>query len=194
MNLSLIKFFCGFLVLKLLLLTAGCSEASTTEPEDIPGELLNYDGVNITAPVLTAGRYEGAARFPASRMSGFAGRELIQVRFYTVQRPNQCTVKIYGRLNNQNPGDLLYSAPVSTSENSWNVHNLPTPLPLTGEEIWISIELVLSSNLATLGCDPGPAVTNGDWLYDNSDSDWIPLSQRTTIDINWNIRGVVSEN
>jgi hypothetical protein len=33
---------------------------------------------------------------------------------------------------------------------------------------------------------------NGDWLYATSDRAWTPLSQRSSISINWNIRAVVN--
>jgi len=43
----------------------------------------------------------------------------------------------------------------------------------------------------TVGCDPGPAVPDGDWLYSSADGQWMALSQRFRVSINWNIRGTV---
>ncbi|NBC09496.1 MAG: hypothetical protein GVY26_20080, partial [Bacteroidetes bacterium] len=45
----------------------------------------------------------------------------------------------------------------------------------------------------SIGCDAGPNQSNGDWLYDSNDSQWLPYTDRTPESINWNIRGELTE-
>jgi len=71
------------------------------------------------------------------------------------------------------------------------MHTLAQPVRLTSNEVWISLEFSHPARQATIGCDPGPAVQDGDWLFATSDGQWQTLRQRTTISINWNIRGVL---
>jgi hypothetical protein len=51
----------------------------------------------------------------------------------------------------------------------------------------------LNNEDATIGCDAGPAVANGDWIVSSVDNDWKTYRDFTnaTVSINWNIRGQV---
>lgn len=169
-----------------------CTEASVA-PENGDEALLHYDKDQASSPILAAGRYEAAARFTNAQIGVRAGRTLAEIHFYIATKPATCTVKIYGAQNMSMPGSLLYSAEVSaaTQANSWNAHQLTQTITLPSNDIWISIEFSHTARQATIGCDPGPAVQDGDWLFAASDSQWQTLRQRTTIDINWNIRGVL---
>lgn len=168
-----------------------CNEKSTNP--DPPTELtLHYDKEQDASPSLDASRYEAAARFTSTQIGNLAGRDLIEVHYYLANKPETCRVKIYGQNSANQPGSVLYSAEVTSATQTpqWNVHKLTQAVKLTSEDIWISIEFSHSARQATIGCDPGPAVPNGDWLYSMADGAWRPLSQRTSISINWNIRGV----
>lgn len=183
-----------FLICLIILFVAGCSEDSVITPELESGEaFLNYDGDNLSSPNLEADTYEAAARFTAAATGNAANARLLEVYYYVVQMPATCRVKVYGPNSAGEPGELLYNADVlsNTSSQGWNVHELSSPLTLSGDDLWISIEFSHSDTRAVLGCDPGPAAMDGDWLFANSDNNWIPLNTRTNIDINWNIRGVV---
>lgn len=164
--------------------------------EDTPqSALLNYGGENLSAPPLDEGRHEGAALFTAAQTKALTGGKLVEVQYYIKDLPAACEVRVYSAGSAAAPGALLYTADVtaSTTGNSWNTHRLQTPVAITGDALWISIGFANGKNQRTLGCDPGPAVQNGDWLFSAADNSWKPLVERVpTISINWNIRGGVS--
>ena len=186
------------LVLTLLFLSVAlmsCSEESImTNEGNVSESSLRYDQGQLSSPFLDPGNYEAAARFTAVQIGNLAGREITEIHYYIANKPENCKVKIYGPQSAAMPGSLVYSAEVTsaTQANQWNVHKLTQGVKLAAEDIWISIEFSHSTRQATIGCDPGPAVKDGDWLYATSDSVWTPLGQRTTISINWNIRGIVN--
>ncbi len=170
-----------------------CTENKVVPPENDEDALLHYDKEQDSSPFLNGGRYEAAARFTNVQIGTRAGRTLAAIQFYIANKPATCTVKVYGAQNASMPGSLLYSADVSaaTQANSWNTHQLTQSLALPSTDVWISIEFSHTARQATLGCDPGPAVQDGDWLFAASDGQWQTLRARTTININWNIRGVL---
>lgn len=158
-------------------------------------DTLHLDGENQSAPILPAGIYEAAARFDANLTSEYTGRKLESVSFFMGEIPAACVVKIYDEGTPEEPGALLYSADVRSQLSSidWNEHFLSDPVEITGKDLWIAIRVAHNGDLQSVGCDTGPAVTDGDWLFQNSDNDWLPLRQRLPININWNIRGHVGE-
>lgn len=179
----------------LLLFSTGC------DPENISGEpeilaplvALNYDGRNQDAPNLPSGNFEAAIRIPSSDLSDLQGRKLIEVYYYIREIPSSCTIKVYKKSDSNAPVEQVYST-ATTSElkaNAWNKHILTSPVEITNDDLWLSVKVGHTQDTRSIGCDPGPAVENGDWLFDGSDNEWLPLSDRSQISINWNIRGVV---
>lgn len=158
---------------------------------------FHYDGENVSAPFLEPGVWEAAARFPSSTTSEFQGKSLEEVEFYILERPDACALHIYGEGTDRLPGNLLYSASLTNgiNANSWHIHPLDTPLPITGEDLWITIIVTHNSEMASVGCDDGPANNDGDWTYFSEDGEWFALRTRTgnQVNINWNIRGYVGE-
>ena len=185
------KALCLFALLSCALLH--CTENKVVPPENYEDTLLHYDKDQDSAPFLNGGKYEAAARFTSAQIGTRAGRTLSEIQFYLASKPATCVVKIYGAQNTSMPGSLLYSANVSatTQANSWNMHQLTQTILLPSNDIWISIEFSHTARQATIGCDPGPAVQDGDWLFAANDGQWQTLRARTTININWNIRGVL---
>lgn len=177
------------------LLMFSCQEDPVNNEPDInaPFVALNYDGSNQDAPLLPTGNYEAAIYFPASELNDLTGGKLIEVYYYIRELPASCTIKIYSKTSDSSPVELEYSAATGSDllPNTWNKHILSTPVEITGEDIWIAVSLGHGADTRSIGCDPGPAVSGGDWLFDSGDGNWIPLSQRAGISINWNIRGVV---
>jgi hypothetical protein len=189
------KAFFPCLLAALLTLAACDNEAPDNEPTPGPGqEMLNYDGPNADAPQLPGNTYEGAIRLPASRLAAYGGYELAEVYYYLKDQPSSCTVKVYLGTQNGSPDSLIYSA-VTTSQaaaDAWNRHTLSTPLALGGQDLWIAVKFFHGGTQATLGCDPGPAQADGDWLLDSADGQWRPLVERApSISINWNIRAII---
>jgi len=58
---------------------------------------------------------------------------------------------------------------------------------LKNEDIWLSIAFKLTFSSKTVGCDLGPALPDGDWIYKSSTGNWSPL-HISAQDINWTIR------
>jgi hypothetical protein len=182
----------GVLVLSL----ANCDEEKKNAPVDpgpLPPGTLHYDSGNLSAPSLAAGTYEAGARFTSTQIGTMAGRKLIEVRYFIFTPAEVCSVKVYGPSSASEPGAALYAADVTNDAqgNQWNTHTLAQPVTLASTDLWICVEFSNSVGQPTVGCDPGPAVQDGDWLHSSADGEWKPLSQRFGISINWNIRGIV---
>jgi len=176
----------------LLLLTAACSK----EDENLPD--FQYDRDNNTAPFFEPGTYEAAARFTPAQTNPFSGSTLTDIEFFILNLPDECEVKVYGPGTATSPGDLLYSANVGASlnSNSWNTHTLDKPIAITGEDLWLSVRVIHGSRTNSIGCDLGPAKSNGDWYFEEvGNGEWLTYRTYTQeiVNINWNIRGYASE-
>ncbi len=181
----------------LTLLACAVIFASSCKKDDpIPGEAtLKYDNPNATGPLLEAGFHELAVYFPSNMMGQYRDWSLTEVTWYMGGFPDSCVVKIYEEGSGDTPGALLYENDVTgtTVVNQWQEHLLPTPLTVSGDGIWISIALRHDTEKQSIGCDSGPNQTNGDWLYKESDQQWLTYVQRTSESVNWNIRAIVEE-
>ena len=179
----------------LLVLSLFAFAACTGNGPDVDPEftVLNYDDGNQDAPELPAGTYEGGARFLSNLMTDFTGDQLIEVQYYLKNVPKSGEIRIYSGSRNSGPRDLLYieNVTIGREEDSWNIHTLTDPITLNGDDLWIVYRFSHDQNLRVLGCDPGPASENGDWLWDSFDGLWRPLGQRSSLSINWNIRAVI---
>jgi len=154
---------------------------------------LSYDGANVIAPELPEGVYESGALFPEGFSGNEAGNQLLEIEYYILQLPRTAELRVYSGGSNQ-PEKLIYSKAVTAEINqeSWNTHVLETPVILDGEDLWVMLNYQQTGLARTLGCDDGAAVTNGDWHYDSFENEWLPLSEQSSIDINWNIRAKVN--
>ena len=154
---------------------------------------LHLDGANQSAPFLASGSHEAAVRFTSNETSQYSGRFLELVEFYLLELPNQCEVLVYDQGTNSEPGTLLYSASLSgdLQSRSWNTHRLANPVEISGTDLWICVRVTHNAEVPSIGCDPGPAKENGDWMRSSDDNLWRPFRSRTNqaVDINWNIRG-----
>ena len=188
------KFFLFALLGLFLASLTSCEEEDpiSSGPEIDPiYEVFNYDGPNDDAPQLIDNvNFEAAVRFAPSRLAPVKNGKIAEIHFYIKNLPNTAAVKIYSSRGGTRPGTLLYEADVlnSLSSNSWNKHVLAEELFIGDDDIWIAIAFSHINTREVVGCDPGPATINGDWLFDELDGQWLPLSQRSIININWNIR------
>ena len=180
-----------------VLLFTSCEENDLTPSPVIEPPLvtINYDDDNLTAPLLPGNTFEAAVKFTSSETGEVKGGKLIEVYYYLLEQPSSCAIKVYQKSSANGPEVLLYSEATTNeiSPQSWNKHTLSTPVDIGDDDIWIAVRLQHAGNQQTIGCDPGPAHPNGDWLFDSADGEWRKMNERSSneVNINWNIRGVV---
>lgn len=183
------------LLICLIAFSSACdrTEVPTTVIPGVTADLLRYDGPNVGAPFLPQGNYEAGVRFLAKDLQSMTNYKLTEVQLFIADIPDSCIVNIYRGSILDEPEELIYSKNITSSLDvgDWHLHELPEDIPLTNEDIWITVSLEHGRSMGSLGCDPGRAQENGDWLFDDFDGLWTPLTIRTgsQIDINWNIRG-----
>jgi len=175
--------------------TAANKHNNSYSPNNTEATTLRWDsGVNDDAIGLTnGGTFEVSASFPASMMAAYAGQSLTQVIIYINDVPSPCVLKIYDQGTPTTPGTLLYSETLSVTGTSWNTITLATPVPITGNDIWVGYEVTHTASTYPAGCDAGPAVINGDWIA--LSGAWQRLYDATggSINVNWNIAAVVEQ-
>lgn len=165
---------------------------------DDGSEELNFDGDNFSAPILVPGVHECAARFIPALLEDFAGRQIVAINYFMKELPDEAEIKIYGESGPSEPGAVLYSRDITNEmqANSWNLHTVSSPITLNGiEDLWISIKVVHFSDKCSVGCDEGPADTNGDFYFSEFNNFWTSFRSATNQEtsINWNIRAVLDE-
>ena len=174
-----------------------CSACGSDGP-DVSGDriVLSYDGENVTAPTLGAGYFEFAVRFPTMLTDNAIGKSIEQVSFYLYDAPQYLAISISNDLTSTLPDDVLFRQQITAPRtNSWNTITLSQPFEITGEPIWVRIEIEQNDILQTVGCDAGPNRRNGDWLYDEDTNTWESFLDRTgqAESVNWNIKAILSE-
>ncbi len=156
--------------------------------------LLSYDAANNDAPLLQAGTYLGAVRFPASSFSDHTGETLEAIDYYLKDVPTSGEIVVFTGGTSSVPGTEVYTANVTLSANGnrWNTHTLSQTITLGTEDLWLGFRFSQDGDAQVLGCDVGPANENGD-KFQNFSGDWETLRSFSagTVDINWNIKGVV---
>ncbi|NQT77269.1 MAG: T9SS type A sorting domain-containing protein [Bacteroidetes bacterium] len=152
---------------------------------------LHWDGPNASSVGLTAPNdWQAAAKFPASVVNPYAGMELTKVRVF-INDPDPAddlAVRVYGMNLDYLPGTLLAEEAFTPLLLDWNEVTLPTPVPVTGEDLWIACYVNQTTLTHPIGTDAGPAVYNGDWI--STGPGWGHLYPG--IDANWNIQGILT--
>jgi len=158
---------------------------------------LRYDDDNFSAPALPAGTFDAGQRFPSNIVDNYVGRKLTEVEFYIQDKPADCVLLIYGQGDANTPGTLLYSKNVDAevSANSWTTHLITDDIEIKDEDLWIVVRLVQNSEIRSIGCDAGPAKTNGDLMLGEGETEWKTYRELSggVVDVNWNIRGIIGE-
>lgn len=155
--------------------------------------VLHYDGDNASAigwnsvPVTAI----VAARFLNSSVLPHAGMSISSVDLFindlNTSGSNEMSIMIYGMGTSYEPGTLLYTQAFTPYGNSWEHIVLSTPVPVTGEELWIGYSFTQSdAGIYIPGTDAGPNDPNGDWI--KSGIAWSHLSNNSSLPYNWNIR------
>ncbi|MFK5854801.1 MAG: T9SS type A sorting domain-containing protein [Bacteroidota bacterium] len=165
---------------------------STSQPTS-RDELIHYDTDNTSA-IGSANDYEWrvAAMFPASMLAPYIGMEINEVQLYINDPALATKIQIYGMgsFNTPGPGELLLEQEFTSTEMSWNMVSLDTPIAIDGTDLWVGYWVSATGGLFTPGVDAGPANPNGDWMA--SGPGWSHLSNNPDLDFNWNIRANVT--
>ena len=187
------KNICLALMATLLICSSCGSDDDTTTGNIVE---LRHDGANADSPTLEIGTHVMGSRFSANELATHNGKTLDAIEFYLVEVPPTCQVVIYEGGSVDIPGTEIYRQTInSLNANSWNIHNLSTPIEVGGEDLWLCIQVTHTSLIRSVGCDQGPAVNDGDWISSDFSPEWKTFRTHTAnvSDINWNIRGDLSE-
>ncbi len=189
-----------FLLLFFIAINFGCKENEQVEPVTLeaiePTYSINYDGDNYAAPLFPEGVYEVGVKLTKPMMRPHIGEVIKKVNFYMAGTPLACQVKIYEVGTDSLPGELIYDnkivAPIEAF--AWHEHELEESLLVSGEEIWVSVEVTVSGENPTIGCDDGPRRPHGDWVFVSEVEEWGTFQDLTQgASINWNIRTLVTK-
>ena len=156
---------------------------------------LRVDGDNFTAPQLPAGVHRFAVRFSERQLLDFDGRELVGMSVFMAPgaTPEYLDLRVFGQGDAQ-PEDELALVTVDNLPRDLGrfiEYTFEEPVVIDAESpLWLEAEVRLPTSQQTIGCDrPGSGVAGGDWLW--SEDRWLPFSERTSENVNWNIRGIV---
>ena len=153
---------------------------------------LNLDGPNDSGPLLTEGQHRLGVQFIQSDLTPFVGRELVGISVYIGQAPASMRLSVSSG-GAVVPGIELLGFDTDLSnvtERGFYDYLFDTPLVLDYEDVlWLVAEIELDATQQSIGCDAGPAVEGGDWLW--SSDRWLTYRERTNESVNWNIRGLV---
>ena len=157
--------------------------------------LMHYDGTNANAPNLPPGNVELAAQFGEDAMDFYSGKKIDGVQLFIYKVPDSARLVIYGAGNGDEPGPILYQQEITDNlqANGWNTISLTQPLDFPSDELWIGLQIPDGGGIQILGCDSGPAQDGGDWMYEESDEEWRTFRERSTDNINWNIRASIAD-
>jgi len=190
----------SFLLLFFIVINFGCKENEQVEPVIIeavePTYSISYDGDNFAAPLFSEGTYEVGVKLTKWMMKPHTDEVIKNVNFYLTGTPLSCQVKIYEEGTDSLPGELIYNAKIVEPMEAfaWHKHQLEESLLVSGEEIWVAVEVTVSGEYPTIGCDIGPRKTHGDWVFNNETGTWDTFQDLTQgASINWNIRTEITK-
>ncbi len=169
--------------------------AQTANPANYSeATVLRYDNsTNVNAIGMTGGgAFTAAVRFPASTMGQYAGMALSQVDIFIYHVPVSAVLKVWGAGADLSPGALLYQKQLAPEPLSWMEIDIPLQIGITGEDIWVGIEVSHAAGLGPVGVGPGPAVVGFGDLISVDGIAFVSLLNATGLNFNWNIAATLS--
>lgn len=160
-------------------------------------DLLRLDGPNTTGPEVAGGLHRFGVQFFPEDLADFDGRALTGAQIFIGEVPTSLLIEVW-RGGETVPGGLpVASVQVSSGidDIALNDFAFDAPVVITDDDfLWITAEVEVPGGVGRpIGCDAGPNVEGGDWLW--STDRWEPYLDRTggRESVNWNIRGIVGE-
>lgn len=163
------------------------------DPLDQDGSILQLDGVNDRGPLREAGTHRFAVRFDESRLANFDGCNLTGVRIFIGQAPASLEISAHvgGETSPAGTGEARIVAGGSIPSGGFFDYTFTDPLVIdAGQALWLVAEVSLNERQQSIGCDAGPRVAGGDFLFSPATA-WGTFFEETGESVNWNIRGVV---
>ena len=143
-------------------------------------DLMYHDGMASSSIGTDADTYtrEMAIRLTPNMYAGAAmGKKLVSVRYQTnatyVSGDGHYTFRVYGQGINNQPGELLAEKTInSTVMGDWISVNFDEDIYLTGQELWVTVELLQNAGDYPMTMDGGVygANNDGNWLSTNGGS------------------------
>ena len=179
------------LVFLLVSLAAGLVSCEDDDDTAAAEGVIQLDGPNQISPFLEAGVHRFAVRFDEATLGAYAGGNLRAARIFIGVPPDYMRVSVHAG-GTTAPGLEQTALEVTgfADQRGFVDYRLPSPVPIVGDEaLWIVAEVDLPATQQSIGCDAGPAVPGGDWLW--SGDEYLTFPERTGESVNWNIRGVI---
>lgn len=178
----------------LFVLLATFTFAACGDDDGSSGNLdtLSYDGDNNNAPALAQGIHQLAVRFPASYLTDAVGKKLHEIEAFLIPGAVSYKLLVRDKGTSSSPGAVLFEKDITANVDAqkWVIIKVDPPLEITGEDLWIAVEVEHNATAQTIGCDNGPRKEGGDWIWDSISQNWETFLGRTgTESVNWNIRG-----
>ena len=177
-----------FFLLALLSLTAcGDDDSGSGDPY-----ILSYENGPDNAPALGPGTHVLLARFPSDYLQNNIGKKLNEIELYVDLGAVAYNALVLGPNSATAPGTELARIDFTNRVNDrkWYIIDLNDPIEITGEDIWIGVEVVHNQSAQTVGCDAGPRNPNGDWIWSSDSNVWQTFNARSGGEqVNWNIIG-----
>lgn len=156
--------------------------------------VLKYDGGHENA--VSLGNYASAifgSYWPATKLIPLKGMEISSVDVYIETAPESAKIKIFGAgANASESGELLVEQPFEITPKAWNTITLATPLKITGEDLWIGVEMSgMSTTEYHIGIDGIPAISGYGDVCNIGGNHWWSMSE-LGIDHNFCVRANVS--
>lgn len=184
-----------------LLFVSGYAQDFTASPdvrEPIEPELveveIHYDGPNTNGVGAADADFIIAARFTNTQLGPYVGTGFTKLRVYIRNATvgNTGTIRIYSAGTPTIPGPEIYSAPVTTTPDSWNEWVLSPFVPVPATDVWAGLQAVAGPAGVQFwgGVDAGPHHPDGQWIFFSGA--WATLvSLNPALTYNWNIRIIV---
>ena len=163
------------------------------DPLTQESEILRLDGDNVTGPVRSAGTHRFAVRFSESRLAAFDGKNLTCVRLYVGLAPLSLEISAHegGDIFPAGTGERRIRAGAVVQSGGFFDYTFTDPLPIdVNQALWLVAEVELAADQNSIGCDGGPTVAGGDFIFSQA-AGWGTFSDETGESVNWNIRGIV---
>ncbi len=178
-------------LLLVALFTFSACQDDDTDFDDNRVTELKLDKPNASGPILAAGQHRFAVRFTESDLRAVNGKELVGFRVFVGRAPASLELIAYdeGEVVPFNEiGALRAASPIASG--GFFDYEFARPLVINADKpLWLVAEVTLDQQQQSIGCDAGPAVFGGDWLW--SEDSWQTYRERTRESVNWNIRGLV---